>query len=60
LHLVLVTAIEPAATPPFEQVRPAVEREWFAEHRAAAEAAQYQAVRAGYMVTVQDWPVATQ
>ncbi|MEA2733481.1 MAG: hypothetical protein QOF70_7956 [Acetobacteraceae bacterium] len=60
LHLVLVTAIEPAATPPFEQVRPAVEREWFAEHRAAAEAAQYQEVRAGYMVTVQDWPVATQ
>jgi hypothetical protein len=59
LHLVLVTAIEPAAAPPFEQVRPAVEREWFAEHRAAAEAAQYQEVRAGYMVTVQDWPVAT-
>jgi hypothetical protein len=57
LHLVLVTAIEPAATPPFEQARPAVEREWFAEHRAAAQAAQYQAVRAGYKVTVQDSPV---
>jgi hypothetical protein len=57
LHLVLVTAVEPAATPPFEQVRAAVEREWFAERRSAAQAAQYEAVLAGYKVTVQDLPV---
>jgi hypothetical protein len=56
LHLVLVTAVEPAATPPFEQVRAAVEREWFAERRSAAQAAQYKAVLAGYEVTVQDSP----
>ena len=31
LHLVLVTAVEPAELPPFEQVRSAVEREWFAD-----------------------------
>ena len=37
LHLVLVTAVEPATTPPFEQVRAAVEREWFAERRSAAQ-----------------------
>jgi hypothetical protein len=60
LHLVLVTAIEPAATPRFEEVRPAVEREWFAEHRSEAQAAQYQAVLAGYKVTLRDWPAATQ
>jgi PPIC-type PPIASE domain len=60
LHLVLVTAIEPAATPPFEQVRPAVEREWFAERRSAAQAAQYEAVLAGYKVTVQDSSVPMQ
>ncbi len=59
LHLVLVTAIEPAATPPFEQVRAAVEREWFAERRSAAQAAQYEAVLAGYKVTIQDSPVPT-
>jgi hypothetical protein len=60
LHLVLITAIEPAATPPFEEVRPAVEREWFAERRSEAQAAQYQAVRSGYKVTVRDWPAAAQ
>jgi hypothetical protein len=59
LHLVLVTAIEPAALPPFAQVRPAVEREWFAEHRAAAQAAQYQVLRAGYRVIVQGAQSAT-
>jgi PPIC-type PPIASE domain len=57
LHLVLVTAVDPAATPPFEQVRAAVEREWFAERRSAAQAAQYETVLAGYKVTVQDSPV---
>ena len=53
LHLVLVTAVEPAELPPFEQVRSAVEREWFAERRAAAQAAQYQALLAGYRVIVE-------
>jgi hypothetical protein len=53
LHLVLVTASQPAAIPPFEQVRSGVEREWFAEHRAAALKAQYLALLAGYRVTVE-------
>ena len=58
LHLVLVTAVEPATLPPFAQARPAVEREWFAERRAAAQAAQYQALLAGYQIIVQGAPVA--
>ena len=41
---------------PSNSCAPAVEREWFAERRSAAQAAQYQAVLAGYKVTVQDWP----
>jgi hypothetical protein len=53
LHLILVTAVEPGQLPPFEQVRPAVEREWFAERRAAAQVTQYQTLLAGYRVTVQ-------
>jgi hypothetical protein len=60
LHLVLVTAAEPAVLPPFELVRAAVEREWFAERRSTAQVAQYEALLAGYKVTVQNWPVATQ
>jgi len=59
LHLVFVTAVEPAALPLFEDVRPAVEREWFAEHRAAAQTAQYRALRARYRVIVQGAPAAT-
>jgi hypothetical protein len=58
LHLVLVTAVEPGELPPFEQVRSAVEREWFAERRAAAQVAQYQALLAGYRVIVQKPPAA--
>jgi hypothetical protein len=57
LHLVLVTAVEPGEMPPFEQVRSAVEREWFAERRAAVQAAQYQSLLAGYRVIVQKPPV---
>ena len=53
LHLVLVTALQPATLAPFEQARPAVEREWLAEHRAAAVAAQYQALLGRYKVTVE-------
>lgn len=53
LHLVLVSEAKPATLPPFEQVRPAVEREWFAERRAAALAAQYRALLADYQVIVE-------
>ena len=56
LHLVLVAAVQPRDLPPFEEVRPAVEREWFAERRAAAQAVQYQALLAGYRVIVQKPP----
>ena len=56
LHLVLMAAVEPGELPPFEEVRPAVEREWFAEHRAAAQAAQYQSLLAGYRIIVQKPP----
>ena len=56
LHLVLVTAVEPGKLPPFEQVRSAVEREWFAERRAAVQAVQYQSLLAGYRVVVQKPP----
>ena len=59
LHLVQVTEVEPATLPLFEDVRPAVEREWFAESRAAAQAAQYQALRARYRVIVRGAPAAT-
>lgn len=53
LHLVFVTEVRPGGLPPFEQVRQAVEREWFAEHRAAALTAQYRALLHGYRVTVE-------
>jgi hypothetical protein len=53
LHLVLVTAVKPGELPAFDQVRSAVEREWFSERRAAAQVAQYKALLAGYRVIVQ-------
>jgi hypothetical protein len=53
LHLVLITETQRATLPPFEQVRAAVEREWFAERRAVALAAQYQALLADYDVIVE-------
>jgi PPIC-type PPIASE domain len=55
-HLVLVAAVEPGDLPPFEEVQAAVEREWFAERRAGAQAAQYQSLLAGYRVIVQKPP----
>jgi hypothetical protein len=58
LHLVLVVAVEPGDLPPFEQVRSAVEREWFAERRAVVQAAQYQSLLAGYRVIVEKPPAA--
>jgi hypothetical protein len=59
LHLVLVTASEPTTLAPFEQVRAAVQREWFAEHRTAAQGAQFKVLRARYQVIVQHRPEAT-
>jgi hypothetical protein len=57
-HLVRVAAVEPARLPPFEQVRAAVEREWLAEHRAAALDAQYRKLLAQYQVRIDDAPPA--
>jgi hypothetical protein len=50
--------VEPGDLPPFEQVRSAVEREWFAERRAVVQAAQYQSLLAGYRVIVEKPPAA--
>jgi hypothetical protein len=52
LHLVRVTSAESTHVPPFEAVRDAVQREWFAEHRAAALDAEYQKLRAKYSIHV--------
>jgi hypothetical protein len=59
LHLVLVTASEPATLPPFEQVRAAVQREWFAEHRTAGQDAQFNVLLARYQVIVRKQPEVT-
>jgi hypothetical protein len=52
-HLVLVTAIEPSQLPPFEEVRDAVQREWFAARRATVLDEQYQKLQANYHVRVE-------
>ena len=52
-HLVLVTTIEPSRIPPFEEVRDAVQREWFAARRAAVLDEQYQKLQARYHVRVE-------
>jgi len=52
-HLVLVTAIEPSQLPPFEEVRDAVQREWFAARRATILDEQYQKLQANYHVRVE-------
>ncbi|SEF15330.1 PPIC-type PPIASE domain-containing protein [Rhizobiales bacterium GAS191] len=54
-HLVLVTAAEPPRLPPFEEVRGAVQREWFAARRAAIEDEQYQKLRSRFHVRL-DYP----
>ena len=51
-HLVLVTERRPATLAPFEQVRAAVEREWYAERRAAAQDEQFKVLLARYKVIV--------
>jgi parvulin-like peptidyl-prolyl isomerase len=55
-HLVLITAAQAAPEPSFETVRAAVEREWYAERRATAQATQYQELRAGYRVVLPERP----
>src|SRR6478672_2504806 len=52
-HLVLVKAIEPSRLPPFDEVRDAVQREWFAARRAAVLDEQYQKLQAKYHVRVE-------
>jgi hypothetical protein len=52
-HLVFVTAIEPSHLPPFEEVRDAVQREWFAGRRAIVLDQQYRKLQANYRVRVE-------
>jgi hypothetical protein len=52
-HLVLVTAAEPARLPPFDQVRDAVQREWYASRRAAVLSEQYRSLLSRYRVRVE-------
>jgi hypothetical protein len=52
-HLVLVTAAQPTQLPPFEEVRDAVQREWFAARRAAVLDEQYQKLQTNYHVRVE-------
>jgi hypothetical protein len=58
LHLVLVRERSPARLPDLDQVRQAVAREWRAARRHEAHAAFYDALRAGYEVTVERPPAA--
>ena len=53
LHIVLVTGTEPSRVPPFEEVRDAVEREWFAARRALVLDEEYQKLRSRFHVRVQ-------
>jgi hypothetical protein len=52
LHLVRVTGVEDAHVLPFESVRDAVQREWLAQHRAAAMDQEYKKLRATYRIRV--------
>jgi hypothetical protein len=52
VHLVRVTAIEPAALPPLEAVRTEVAREWELERRARSAEEEYRRMRARYAVTI--------
>ena len=53
LHVVLVTGTEPSRVPPFEEVRDAVEREWFAARRALILEEEYQKLRSRFHVRVE-------
>ena len=52
-HLVLVTVTVPSQLPPFEKVRDAVQREWFATRRATVLDDQYRKLQANYHVRVE-------
>jgi hypothetical protein len=51
-HLVFVTMFDPAHLPRFEDARAAVQRQWFAENRAAALDAQYRKLLGGFQVEI--------
>jgi hypothetical protein len=53
LHVILVTGTEPSRVPPFEEVRGAVEREWFAARRASIQDEEYQKLRSRFRVRVE-------
>lgn len=55
LHLVRLTAREPARLPTLDQVREEVERDWRHERRQRADATLYDALRERYEVRV-EWP----
>jgi hypothetical protein len=53
-HLVLVTVREPGRTQNLADVRPAVQREWYAEALKAAVDARYDELRRQYVVKIDD------
>jgi hypothetical protein len=53
LHIAIVTEYQPTTLAPFEQVRVAVEREWFAGRRIAAQADQYRTLVGRYKIVIQ-------
>ena len=53
-HLVRVTASTPGEVPPFEEVRPLVEREWQLAKRAEAQEAFYESLRERFTITVEE------
>lgn len=52
LHLVRITATEPARMPTLDEVRGAVERDWLAEKRTAAKEAFYQNLKEKYQIEI--------
>jgi hypothetical protein len=53
-HLVLVTSAEPARLPALGEVRPAVEREWYANRRREVLEARYGELRSRYAVRFEE------
>ena len=52
-HLVRVTSSTPGEVPPFEEIRPLVEREWQSARRVEAQEAFYASLREGFTITVE-------
>jgi hypothetical protein len=52
LHLVRITKREAGGLPAFAEIRPILEREWYAERRKEANKRFYQAIRARYNVEI--------